>query len=209
MLLNLPRDMPLSPVSRFIPGAADSKVQALLDVADLTVEVVPVRKTRHGDYRQLPNGSHVITINQSQNAYRFLLTLIHEIAHFQAFENYGRSIKPHGLEWKRTFKGLMLPFLNPEIFPESILRPLAAYLKRPKASSDADLPLTLALKSFDPPNQKKYIFELPEGSKFKTEQGRLFVRGEKKTKRYMCTEIDGGRVYLFQPHVSVNPLNDQ
>ena len=34
--------MPLSPVSRFIPGAAESQVQALLDVADLTVEVVPV-----------------------------------------------------------------------------------------------------------------------------------------------------------------------
>ena len=49
MPLNLPRDMSLSSVSRFIPQAAESQIQALLDVADLTVDVVPARTTRHGD----------------------------------------------------------------------------------------------------------------------------------------------------------------
>ena len=149
MPLNLPRDMSLSSVSRFIPQAAESQIQALLDVADLTVDVVPARKTRHGDYRRLPNGSHVITINQSQNAYRFLLTLIHEIAHFQAFEHYGRRIKPHGLEWKNTFKKLLLPIINNDIFPDQILKFLSNYAKNPKASTDSHSDLSLALNNYN------------------------------------------------------------
>ena len=102
----------------------------------------------------------------------------------------------------------MFPFLRPEVFPEAVLRPFALYLKNPKASSDSDLPLTLALKSFDPPSQKKYIFEIPEGRKFESQRGRIFIMGTKRAKRFMCTEVNGGRVYLFQPHVSVTLLDD-
>ena len=200
--------MDLNKFKQQVPEAALAQVSALFVKQEVSVQVVPSRVTRHGDYRRLPNGTHIITINQGENKYRFLLTLIHELAHFRAYLDFGRGIKPHGIEWKNTFKGLMLPFLRPEIFPEILLKPLANYLKNPKASSDADLPLTLALKSFDPPNQKKYIFDIPEGQKFETEKGRLFVRGVKRSKKYMCTEVKSGRVYLFQPHVSVHPIDD-
>jgi hypothetical protein len=195
--------MDLDKFKEQVPLAALGQVTALFDQQEVQVQVVPNRVTRHGDYRRLPGGTHIITINQGENPYRFLLTLIHELAHFRAFKDYGRGIKPHGIEWKNTFKRLMLPFLNPEIFPEILLKPLANYLKNPKASSDADLALTLALKSFDPANEKKYIFEIPEGQKFETEKGRQFIRGAKRSKKFMCTEVITGRVYLFQPHVSV------
>ncbi len=199
--------MELNKFKQQVPEAALMQVSALFEKQEVKVQVVPSRVTRHGDYRRLPNGAHIITINQGDNPYRFLLTLIHELAHFRAYLDFGRGIKPHGIEWKNTFKRLMLPFLRPEIFPETLLKPLAHYLKNPKASSDADLALTLALKSFDPPNQKKYIFEIPEGSKFETAKGRIFVRGSQRAKRFMCAEVQGGRVYLFQPHVQVNVLD--
>ena len=47
------------------------------------------------------------------NPYRFLMTLVHEVAHLVAFQKYGRAIKPHGKEWKFTFQTLMLPFIRP------------------------------------------------------------------------------------------------
>jgi len=200
--------MDLIKLKEYVPEAALTQVLTLFDRENLRLEVVPSRVTRHGDYRQMPHGGHIITINQGENKYRFLLTLIHELAHFRAFTEFGRGIKPHGIEWKNTFRHLMLPFLRPEVFPESVIRPLANYLKNPKASSDSDLSLTLALKSFDPPNQKKYIFEIPEGRKFETQRGRIFIMGPKRAKRFMCAEVNGGRVYLFQPHVSVQLLDD-
>ncbi|TDA81831.1 sprT domain-containing protein, partial [Halomonas marinisediminis] len=88
------------------------------------------------------NNRHQITINANLNSYRFLITLIHEIAHFEAFEKYGRFIKPHGKEWKYTFQRLMLPLINPKVFPEQLLPLIANHFRNPKASSDTDVNLS-------------------------------------------------------------------
>src|SRR6476660_1128866 len=93
----------------------------LIKAHKVHLKIVNERVTRHGDYRRHPDGFHQITVNASLNKYRFLMTLIHEIAHLVAFEKYGTNIKPHGTEWKITFQHLMIPFISPEIFPHQIL----------------------------------------------------------------------------------------
>ena len=191
----------------YIPIKALPKVLSLLDCDNLLVKIKKERKTRHGDYKQLPNGKHQITINSNLNPYRFLITLIHEIAHFEAFKSYGKFIKPHGAEWKKTFQHLMLPFLNPEVFPDDLLPLLAKHFKNPKASSDTDASLALALKEFDEPNNKTYIFEVPFGQHFKLYNGKVFKRGKKRIKRFECIEIKTGRLYLFNPNAEVELLN--
>jgi len=192
----------------YIPKKAIPQVLELLNHDQLVVKVKNERKTRHGDYRRLPNGRHLITVNSNLNSYRFLMTLIHEVAHFETYKNYGKLIKPHGIEWKRTFQHLMLPFLNPEIFPIEILPLLAKHFKNPKASSDSDVKLALALKQFDEPNDKTFIFELPLHSKFKLYNGRVFKKGTKRRTRYECTEIKTGKLYLFNPNAEVELLKD-
>ena len=195
-----------STLEPYIPKQALSQVLVLLRHDNLVVQVKKERKTRHGDYRKLPNGKHQITINSSLNLYRFLLTLIHEIAHFEAYKQYGRFIKPHGIEWKRSFQHLMLPFLNPEIFPNVLIPLLANHFKNPKASSDTDTRLALALKQFDEPNDKTYIFEVSFNSKFKLDNGKVFKKGSKRVKRYECIEIKTGKLYLFNPNAEVQLL---
>ena len=168
------------------------------------MKIVNHRVTRHGDYRLLPNGMHQITVNASLNKYRFLITLVHEIAHLVAFENYGRRIKPHGQEWKRTFQHLMVPFIRPEVFPSQLLPIIANHFKNPKASSSTDARLSIALKAFDKEERtKSYVYEIPEGSIFRLYNGKLFKRGNKKVKRYQCVELATGRLYLFQPNAEV------
>ncbi|MEM6516720.1 MAG: SprT-like domain-containing protein [Bacteroidota bacterium] len=191
-------------VEDFIPKRAIERVSQLLDHDNLLVKIKQERKTKHGDYRPLPNGKHQITINSNLNPYRFLMTLIHEIAHFEAYKNFGRSIKPHGFEWKRTFQHLMLPFLNPNIFPNELLPLLANHFKNPKATSDTDVKLALALKQYDVPSNKTYIFEVPIGSDFKLYNGRIFRKGNKRRVRYECIEVKTGRLYLFNPNAQVD-----
>lgn len=190
----------------YLPQAAISPVFELIKSNHVYLKIVNERVTRHGDYRKLPDGQHQITINSNLNTYRFLITLIHEIAHLQAFKKYGRAIKPHGLEWKHTFQQLMLPYLRPEIFPIQLLPLLAIHFKNPKASSDTDTKLSLALKQFDEPNDKNYIFEIPFGSTFRLYNGKVFVKGNKRVKRYECKELATGRVYLFNPNAEVEFL---
>lgn len=191
----------------YIPESAMPQVLNLLKHDNLTIKVKKERKTRHGDYMRLPNGKHQITINSNLNKYRFLITLIHEIAHFEAYKIYGKLIKPHGIEWKHTFQHLMLPFLNPEIFPNDLLPLLAKHFKNPKASSDTDVQLALSLKQLDEPNGKTYIFEVPLGSDFKLYNGKVFKKGGKRVKRFECVEIKTGRLYLFNPNAEVEILN--
>lgn len=190
-------------LERYLPERSVTPVFSLIKENNVHLKIVNERKTRHGDYRKMPGGAHQITVNANLNKYRFLITLIHEIAHLIAFEEFGRQIKPHGGEWKRTFRDLMLPFLRPEIFPAGLLPVIARHFRNPKASSDTDAELAIALKSFDPANDQNYIFEIPGGSIFRIYNGKTFKKGARRVKRYECMEIDTGKIYLFQPNAEV------
>ncbi|NND25868.1 MAG: sprT domain-containing protein [Flavobacteriaceae bacterium] len=190
----------------YIPETALERIEGLLDQDRLILKILKERKTRHGDYKSMPNGKHQITVNSNLNTYRFLITLVHEIAHFETYKTFGRSVKPHGKEWKQTFQHLMLPFLNPDVFPEDLLSLLAHHFKNPKASSDTDSKLALALKQYDAPNDKNFVFEIPVGSYFKLYNGRKFQKGNKRIKRFECVEIKTGKLYLFNPNAEVELL---
>ena len=191
-------------LQKYLPELAVTPCFELIKTHGVHLKIVNHRVTRHGDYRRLPNGLHQITVNASLNKYRFLITLVHEIAHLVAFEEYGRRIKPHGVEWKHTFQHLMMPFIRPEVFPSQLLPIIANHFKNPKASSSTDARLSIALKAFDEEERKNsYVYELPMGSVFRLYNGRLFKKGNKKVKRYECIELSTGRLYLFQPNAEV------
>lgn len=188
----------------YLPEHSVDAVFELIKMNGVHLKIVNERVTRHGDYRRDASGYHQITVNSSLNKYRFLITLIHEIAHLAAFEKFGRNIKPHGNEWKLTFQKLMVPFIRPEIFPAALLPLLARHFRNPKASSDTDATLALALKQFDEKtSEKSYIFEIPYGSRFRIHNGKIFQKGAQRVKRFECVEVDTGKVYLFNPNAEV------
>lgn len=193
-------------LEKYLPSHAVPVIFSLIEINRIHLKIVNERVTRHGDYRRTPDGRHQITVNSNLNKYRFLITTVHEIAHLMAFEKFGRNIKPHGKEWKYTFQQLMLPFIRPEIFPKEILPLIARHFKNPKASSDTDAHLSVALKKFDPETDKNFIFELPSGGSFKIYNGKVFKKGPKRRKLYECVEVSTGKVYLFQPNAQVELL---
>ena len=101
----------------------------------------------------------------------------------------------------------MLPFLNTKVFPNELLPFLAKYFINPKASSDTDDKLAFALKQYDEPNDKSYIFEVPIGNRFRLYNGKVFQKGNKRVKRYECVEIKTGKLYLFNPNAEVELIN--
>jgi hypothetical protein len=187
----------------YLPEKSVESVESLLKTYKVHLKIVNERKTKHGDYKPLPDGRHQITVNANLNKYRFLITLIHEIAHLLVFLKFKQRVKPHGIEWKLTFQQLMLPLINPQIFPEQLLPLIAKHFKNPRASSDTDARLSIALKQFDNATNKYYIFELKMGALFSLDDGRVFQKGKKLRKRYLCKEIASGREYVFQPNAQV------
>lgn len=194
-------------LARYLPDHAVEPLFELIRLYGVHLKIVNDRVTRHGDYHRDSSGYHRITVNASLNKYRFLITLVHEIAHLAAFEKFGRAIKPHGDEWKLTFQKLMVPFIRPEIFPGHLLPLLARHFRNPKASSDTDATLSLALKQFDEGSENKnYVFEVPYGSFFRIHNGKVFKKGAQRVKRFECQEVSTGRMFLFNPNAEVEIL---
>ena len=192
-----------SSILKYIPKSAKNYLTDILSEERISLIVKKERKTKHGDFRVLKTGECQITINSNLNPFRFLITLIHEIAHYKAYKRYKRKIRPHGKEWKEIYKYLMLPLLNPNIFPKELLPHLSSYIKNPKASTDTDFNLSLALRLYDSNKEKKYIFEITNGSRFKIYNGRIFMLEEKLRKRYKCKEVVSGKTYLFNPNAEI------
>ena len=188
-----------------IPEASSEYVKSLIFSENLTIKLKKSRKTKHGDFSVKKNGLCMITINDDLNQYRFLITLIHEISHYIAYMKHGPYIKPHGVEWKNIFKNLVLPIINSEVFPNDILRTLAIYAKNPKASSDTDLNLSLALNRYNI-NQYDYVFGLSNGSVFKASNDRVYVMIKKLRKRYECMDVLTKKLYLFSPNVKIKEI---
>lgn len=192
---------------KYLPEHAVVPCFELIKMNQVHLKIVNERVTRHGDYRKGVSGKHEITVNANLNKYRFLITLIHEISHLVAFEKFGRNIKPHGTEWKYSFQRLMLPFIRPEIFPNTILPLVAQHFKNPTASSDTDARLAYALKQFDERKADVYfIHEVPSGSTFRIKNGKIFQKKGLRVKRYECLEIKTGKLYLFNANAEVEIL---
>ena len=181
-------------------------VQYLIEQNNFSLKIVNQRETKHGDFRKMPDGSFQITVNNNLNQYQFLLTLVHEIAHHITHQKFGR-VQPHGKEWKKVFQHLMLPFLKPDIFKYEMLPHLANYLKNPKASTDSDAKLSLALREFKPSSGKAFIFELPFGQAFLF-KNTTYKKGNKRRTRFECLNTINGKVYLFNQNVEVEIIDN-
>lgn len=184
-------------LSKYVPVAFVDLVANLLVKHKVRFKIVAPRSTKLGDFRpgntsRLPQ----ITVNGNLNPYSFLITTLHEFAHFVTFEKYSNRVAPHGAEWKHEFKLLLFPVISHPEFPEGIKKALERSLHNLKASSCSDTFLTRELTKFDQKDDTiQLLEELPYGTHFLL-QNKIFYKGELRRKRFLCTEIKSKKNYL-------------
>lgn len=202
------QESPLSGLGAFLPEGCLSEVISYLQQYSVHLTVTRERKSILGNYRsKSPDKNHRITVNGNLNKYSFLITLLHELAHLLAHEKYGRAILPHGAQWKNEFAKILSSFLAQKIFPPQVESVLLDTLRNPGASSCTDVQLTRVLKKYDHKKEKVFfVEELPPGTLFKIKGGRIFKKEEKVKKRFKCTEVATGKIYLFSPVYEVEVM---
>jgi SprT protein len=180
-----------------IPQEAVNAVIEMLKAKNVVVLPAGDRKTKLGDFKFDTSGMpHRITLNNSLNPYASCITLVHEIAHLYAFERYGKKIKPHGREWKESFRHLMYKLPLERVFPADVLEILIRHMSNPKASTSADLKLTAVLRKYDDSDPYVHVEDLKEEVLFTLDHRRWFKKGEKRRSRYLCYDIQKKKHYL-------------
>lgn len=176
-----------------IPKEAFFFVEKWLENHHCQVILSPDRRSKLGDYRLLPDGSHQITINSGLNEEFFFFVLTHEIAHLLAFHQ-NRRILPHGKEWKSTFRNLILETIF--VYSEKLQPLLKEFSKNPKANF---MSAPTLVKYFDnrPDDDSFYVEDLQVGDQF-IYQSEAYQVEEKKKKRYLCKNLSTGRQYYFR-----------
>lgn len=164
------------------------------------------RKSKFGHYKYWPaTKSHTISINKGLSKHLFLITFIHELAHLEVMINHGRKIKPHGIEWKRSFMSLMAPLLTQQVFEPELLSTLAKHLKNPKASLSAD-PALWRLLFEDTSANSIIVKDIETGDSF-IFKNRVFKKMKTRRTRALCFESKSGNNYLIPLLAEIEKLD--
>ncbi|MFI5185166.1 MAG: SprT-like domain-containing protein [Chitinophagales bacterium] len=195
------KEAPLDHLQKFLPTGTYDAVVQYLQFYKVHLTVARERKSILGDYRHRTHFSnHRISVNGNLNHFSFLITLLHELAHLLTFEQYANKVLSHGREWKAIYGKLLHQFVQNKIFPADIEKELLNSLKNPAATSCAEDGLIRVLRKYDDAKTHvRLVEEIAENGIFRCNDGRVFKKGAKMRKRYKCTEVRTGKVYLFSP----------
>jgi hypothetical protein len=189
----------------YMPDQAAPVIARWIIEKKASFRITRPRDSVYGDYMPPVNGNgHRISINGNQNKFHFLLTVIHEFAHLEAWEKHRERIKPHGAEWKHCFRVLMQPFFIEKVFPPDVHEAIEKYLENPAATSCSDENLLLVLRRYDRIT-KPLLRELQDGEHFLL-QGKEYVRGTLRRKRYECRLQGTSSMYLISATAEVEVL---
>ncbi|MFN6089703.1 MAG: SprT-like domain-containing protein [Cyclobacteriaceae bacterium] len=183
-------------LEKHVPTASVDYTFSLWESYRFNFKLRKARLSKVGDFTYRPGQTQQITINQDIHPYLFLTTYIHEVAHLKVHLQFGHRVSAHGKEWKAVFQELMVPVLDPIIFPLPLLKGLRKHMANPKASSFSDSELTALFRAYDDKSNKAVLVsELPQGSIFSF-HGRWFKKGVSKRTRVLCQELKTKRQYL-------------
>ena len=187
-------------LKQHFPEASVARVGEMYEQRRFVLKFNRPRNSKLGDFRPPRTKTSIchITLNLDLNPYQMLITYVHEVAHYDVYQQYGsRFVQPHGKEWQNRFSELLQPFMTETIFPNDILEALQKHLNHIKASSTTDLNLQRVLKQYDKHSETVTTVEsVPDGARFVLKNGQVFQKGEKQRTRYKCLCENNGRWYF-------------
>ena len=200
----------LALLKQHFPEAAVAMVGAMYEQRRFVLKFNRPRNSKLGDFcpPRTPTSICHITLNCDLNPYQMLITYVHEVAHYDVYQQYKpKRPQPHGTEWQTQFATLLRPFMTESIIPKDVLEALEKHLQHIKASSTADHNLQRVLKQYDKRIEGVCTLEsLPDGARFVLKNGHVFQKGEKQRTRYRCFCISNGRWYFVSALAEVKQL---
>jgi SprT protein len=196
--------MSISTLEKYLP--TDSLIYLKKWFADFSIHIhiTKDRKSKLGDYRKMPDKSHKISVNSTMQPMLFFFVLTHELAHLIAFETYGRKISAHGMEWKQTFRLMLLESIS--IYPDDLQPLILKFTKSPKANFMASPELVKYFHIEDCEDESSYIEELQPNERF-IYKNQVYIMEEKRKRNYLCLHTESEKKYIFKPLARVYKIS--
>lgn len=188
-------------------------IQGWITPYNCTLKITRPRQTKLGDFRApKPGKPPVITMNGNLGPYQFLTTLVHEIAHLHTWHKYGRSVAPHGKEWKSCFAALLHELLStPGIeWPPSFEAALQRHALNPKSSVAGDPLLQKTLLSLDG-HTGTLLGDIADGTWFEYKGVQYQKLNKRRTRVLVQTKgslLKKGKQFLIPVVAAVKPLGN-
>jgi hypothetical protein len=183
-------------LSKYIVQQAIDKAIEFVVQNKIIVRIKKERSSKLGDFRPGKIKQSKITINYNLTKDQFLITLLHEFAHFQVWNKTGNMHNPHGDKWKYEFALLIYEYIDIECFnPQltELLRSVFAISEKKVVFRKEKLHnylITNASTEWD------YVKDLEPESEFMLKNGRQFRMIEKRRTRYLCKDLENNKRYL-------------
>lgn len=180
-------------LSKYAPASAIARLSDHIVRRGIHIRITSHRSSKYGDYR-CPAPSHpyhAISVNGNLTPEFFLLVMLHELAHLETYVLFHRSVQPHGHEWQRQYRDLLLDYRN--CFPLEAQPLIDRYTRRIPLHGPTGKSLDRLLQNLGAPVETKptLLNDLSAGSVFRlaNRPQRLFVCIEKRRTRWLCREL--------------------
>jgi len=192
-----------------LPKGIAPYVEPFFNINELLIYLAPKRKTKLGDFKAISKSNFEITVNNELSLNWFILTLLHEIAHYQVYKTHGRKVLPHGQEWKNQLSHWVYLMLKNIPFEPDFKAALADYALNPRASVNAHKPLYAFYKKEHNVKEKiitgTQIKELVTGDVFNFKE-RNFKIIEFKRTRVLALDLADKKQYLISVNAEIKKL---
>ena len=167
------------------------------------------RVSKRGDFR-IKGNSLSISVNRDPNPYRFIITLVHELAHLKTYKEYGNKVSPPGAEWKRNHSALFRVLkLEPIFTKDAELKwVFDRETRRPKACSGVDVKLERVLSKYDPHTKEVFLADLAVGTVFNF-RAQVYRKLETRRTRVLCLHLANGQKYTINKASKVEIVQTQ
>lgn len=155
------------------------------------------RKTKLGDFR-VKGELRKIKVNQGMNQYRFILTLVHEIAHLKTYLEFKNTVAPHGKQWKENYRQLLQLWNIKDLFSnsEDLNLVYTNEISSPKACAGIHTETEKKLRQFDEDAQGVMLQDLESNSVFHF-KGVQYQKVQSRRTRVLCKRLDNQRLYTI------------
>lgn len=164
---------------------------------DFYFKIAKKRNSKYGDFKPSVNGRSKITVNHDLDKDHFLVTFLHEYAHFKVWEKIKNLQNPHGELWKLEFYNLIKDFHRLNGFSVGIGERLLKTFKLKNNKITFSKNKLSEILSRNADDNIQFLKDLGSKDQFSDYKGNVFELIEKRRTRFLCRNIKTKRLFLI------------